>query len=102
MLFDGEIEETVVCVSGEWLLFKKGMGGSESWYDAMAVYSGCDFVRTSRKKHNSPRKSSMPSNKGVPDSIQRRSHSSSSQFLAIDVVEERISCISSKTTRPQE
>jgi hypothetical protein len=38
MLFDGEIEETVVCVSGEWLLFKKGMGGSESWYDAIAAY----------------------------------------------------------------
>ena len=52
-----------------------------------------------RKKLSSPRRSSIPSNKGVPLSIQRRLQSNCSQVLAILVVVDRISCISSCSSK---
>ena len=53
------------------------------------------------RKHNSPRKSCIPSHNGVPESIHRRSLLNCSHCLEIDVVQDRISCISSKIILPQ-
>ena len=52
------------------------------------------------KKHSSPRKSSIEWVIGVPESIQRRLLRSFWHPLEIVVVHDRISCISSNTTRP--
>ena len=55
---------------------------------------------TRRRKLSSPLKSWTPSKRGVPLSIQRRWQTKASQFLAILVVDDRISWCSSKTILP--